>query len=118
MSVLTRERGIKHAPEPTTVIRIIGPSQNHAKVLEAVRALGFVKSGDAVPWEEVFPESSPGTRLAGARYKEALTQRQLAQATGIPQRHISEMENNKRVIGVKRAKILGKTLKIDYRVFL
>src|SRR5437016_684967 len=36
-----------------------------------------------------------GQTLAGARGKEGLSQRQLAALTGIPQRHISEMENGK-----------------------
>jgi len=38
--------------------------------------------------------------------------------TGIPQSHISEMENGKRPIGKKRAKILAKALKVGYKVFL
>lgn len=48
---------------------------------------------------ELTPESEPGMSLAGARHKENLTQRQLSELTGIPQRHISEMENGKRPIG-------------------
>ncbi len=71
-----------------------------------------------VSWESVFPESSPGTALAGARYREGLTQRELAKRTGIPQRHISEMENGKRTIGKERAKLFAKALNIGYRVFL
>ena len=59
-----------------------------------------------------------GQTLAGARGKEGLSQRQLAALTGIPQRHISEMENGKRPIGKANAKILGKALMIDYRVLL
>jgi plasmid maintenance system antidote protein VapI len=38
--------------------------------------------------------------------------------TGIPQRHISEMENGKRPIGKEMAKKLGKALNISYKVFL
>jgi len=38
--------------------------------------------------------------------------------TGIPQRHISEMEHGKRAIGKERAKKLTVVLKIDYHVFL
>jgi len=59
------------------------------------------------------------TCLRGARHREGLTQRQLAEQTGIPQRHISEMENNKRSIGKNRAKILARALNTaGYRVFL
>jgi transcriptional regulator with XRE-family HTH domain len=42
----------------------------------------------------------------------------LSGLTGIPQRHISEMENGKRPIGKKNAKKFAEVLKIDYRVFL
>ena len=55
-----------------------------------------------VLWEEssVFPrENAPGVFLAGARYREDLSQRALAELTGIPGRHISEMENGKRPVG-------------------
>jgi len=60
----------------------------------------------------------PGVALAGAREKEGLTQQELANLTGIPQRHISEMENGKRQIGKIRAKRLAKVLNIGYKVFL
>lgn len=56
--------------------------------------------------------------LRGYRYREDLTQTKLADLTGIPQRHISEMENGKRPIGKERAKVLAKVLNTDYRVFL
>ena len=73
------------------------------------------------PWRESFPEfadNESGKVLAGARYKEGVTQRQLSEKTGIPQRHISGMENGKRVIGQKIARLFGEALNIDYRVFL
>ncbi|MDY6824884.1 MAG: helix-turn-helix domain-containing protein [Thermodesulfobacteriota bacterium] len=47
--------------------------------------------------------------------KEDLTQRQLSDLTGIPQRHISEMENGKRTTGRKNARLLVDALNIDYR---
>lgn len=50
--------------------------------------------------------------------RDNLTQRQLAELTGIPQRHISEMATGKRVIGKELAKRLGKALLADYQVFL
>ena len=62
--------------------------------------------------------SQAGQALAGARGKEGLSQRQLAALTGIPQRHISEMEHGKRPIGKTHAKLLAKVLQVDYRVLL
>ena len=71
--------------------------------------------------EEVSPElawNSVGVAIRGARGKEGLTQKQLAELTGIAQHHISEMENGKRPIGKEMAKKLAKVLDMDYRVFL
>jgi plasmid maintenance system antidote protein VapI len=43
---------------------------------------------------------------------------QLSEMTGIPRRHISEMEHGKRPIGKETARKLAKALDCDYRVFL
>jgi len=47
-----------------------------------------------------------------------LTQVALSEFTGIPRRHISEMENGKRPIGKMTANKLAEALNVDYRVFL
>jgi len=76
---------------------------------------------EVIPWREVLDvpeEEMPGICLSGARYRECMTQEQLAKATGIPRRHISEMENNKRTIDKERAKRMAEVLNVDYRVFL
>jgi transcriptional regulator with XRE-family HTH domain len=84
--------------------------------------LGFEEARDTVPWRECFPAWSdahlPGVALAGARQKEGLTQVHLARMTGIPQRHISEMEHGKRPIGKDRAKKLAAILKVNYHILL
>ncbi len=70
-------------------------------------------------FSKYFPgEGKPAVALRGARYRENLTQQQLSELTGIPQRHISEMENNKRGIGKDNAVKLAKALNTDYRLFL
>ena len=56
--------------------------------------------------------------LIGARGKENITQIQLSELTGIPRRHISDMENGRRPIGKQNALKLGKALNISYRLFL
>jgi len=71
--------------------------------------------------EEVFPEyigKEQQVAIRAYRYRENLSQRQLAELTGIPQRHISEMENGKRPIGKETSKKLAAALKCDYRRFL
>jgi hypothetical protein len=111
---------------PTDLITIQGPPEKRGQLEKAINRLGFsiVKAaGDepALPWREalgVAPADEPGVSLRGARGKEGLTQAQLAAMSGIPQRHISEMENNKRPIGKETAKRLAIALNVDYRVFL
>lgn len=77
---------------------------------------------ESVPWRDAFPEygekDTPGVCLRGARTKEGLTQKELSERTGIPQSHLSQMEHSKRPIGKRTARILGRELKVSYRVFL
>jgi len=70
---------------------------------------------------EVFPEYQGREQqiaLRAYRNREDLTQKQLADLSGIPQHHISEMENGKRTIGKERAKKLAAALHCDYRQLL
>jgi hypothetical protein len=54
---------------------------------------------DAFP--EITGELAPVVCLRAAMQPEGLNQMDLSKRTGIPQRHISEMENGKRPIGKK-----------------
>jgi plasmid maintenance system antidote protein VapI len=74
-------------------------------------------------WREAFPDITdtelPGRILKGARYREGLSQVKLPELTGIPQRHISEMETGKRPIGKNNAIKIGKALNLaSYKVLL
>ncbi len=74
---------------------------------------------DSIPWEELAKDriakyGKAGIALRGARYREGLSQKELAKRTGISQDNISKMENGKRPIGEKVAKKLAKALKIDF----
>ncbi len=114
MSVLTKKRHIK--------VTFIGPRKKRVEAIKALKILGFNEVSDSVPWREVFQEfdedQEPGVCLSGARIKGDMTQAELSSLTGIPQRHISEMENNKRPIGKINAKKLAESLNVDYRLFL
>src|SRR6266700_1258974 len=118
MSVHTQ----KHPTETVCTLAFTGPAAQAAAARDALYALGFTEEHDTVPWRECLPAWSdtqlPGVALAGARYKEGMTQVGLARLTGIPQRHISEMEHGKRPIGKKHAKKFAEVLHIDYHVFL
>jgi DNA-binding XRE family transcriptional regulator len=70
---------------------------------------------------EVFPEyigKEQEVALRAYRNREGLTQKRLAELTGIPQHHISEMENGKRCIGKERARKLAEALHCNYRQLL
>ena len=54
-----------------------------------------------------------GLALRGARYREGMSQKELAQRSGVSQENISRMENGRRPIGDKVAKKLAKVLHID-----
>ncbi|MBC2709527.1 MAG: helix-turn-helix transcriptional regulator [Desulfosarcina sp.] len=112
----------KRHTDKTVVLTFLGPESNRQAAIDNLSRLGYVDTSDSIPWRKAFPEfegNESGTVLRGARLKAELTQKALAEKTGIPQRHISEMENGKRTIGKKRAEKLAKTLNTpDYRVFL
>ncbi len=113
----------KHRTEEVE-LHFTGPVRKKAAAISALTKLGFMPSsntGSAHSWRDSFPElqdNEAGVFLAGARHREGLTQRELADKSGIPQRHISEMENGKRPIGKKNAKALAKVLNADYRAFI
>lgn len=102
-----------------------GPANRRSRAVANLNRIGFALEGEtgegAVPWQDLFPDelhNLPGTVLVGARAKEGLTQVALSARTGIPQRHISEIENGKRTIGKERARRLADALNIPYQVLL
>jgi len=103
-------------------LKFTGPMESKNQAIKTMKKLGFVDTSDSIPWREAFPElnedNEPGQMLSAARHKKELTQVQLSNLTGIPRRHISEMENNKRPIGKMNAKKFEKALNIGYKVFL
>lgn len=97
------------------------PPARMQEVLQAMQRLGIETERSSVPWREalnVKNEDVPSMYLRGARYRAELTQKTLSEKTGIPCRHISEMENGKRPIGKMNAKKLAEVLDADYRSFL
>lgn len=109
-----------HTDEEMITIRLRVRRSNASKIKEYAQTIED-REGQTFTVDEVFPEfvgKEKQVYLRGVRYREDFTQRQLAELTGIPQRHISEMENGKRTIGKENAKKLAKVLNADYRMFL
>lgn len=113
---------LEHTKKRPIKITFTGPPGNRLKAVRALKKLGYIETTESVPWRDAFPdltdEQLPGVSLKGARVKEGITQKQLAEITGVKQHHISEMENHKRSIGKKNAKKFAEALKISYKVFL
>jgi antitoxin component HigA of HigAB toxin-antitoxin module len=63
-------------------------------------------------------EIKPHEMLKEHRKRMLFTLSKLSKLTGIPKSNLSAMENGKRPIGVKMAKILGKALGLPYKLFL
>ncbi|MFV0339035.1 MAG: multiprotein-bridging factor 1 family protein [Parachlamydiaceae bacterium] len=59
-----------------------------------------------------------GLVLRGMRYREGLSQVDLAKKSGVHQNEISKIENGKRTLGAKVAKKLALALNMDYRLFV
>lgn len=114
---------LEHTKTPhteTIELRFIVPAAKANAVRKAVAKFNAEET-TAIPWRDVFPhteEELPGVCLRGARHREGLSQKTLADLIGIPQRHISEMENNKRPIGKQNARKLAQALNVSYKVFL
>jgi len=106
--------------EYTKIHRIDKVSKKVAKARTDAKSPVKEKS---IPYREslknhVDKYSEVGAILRGSRYKMELTQKEVADALGVSQHHISEMENGKRTIGKEMAKRLAEFFQTDYRRFL
>lgn len=102
-------------------VRFVGTPTAIKRLREFARTTNAVEANDTIPASELTPEldSNPGgLYLKGIRYRDDVTQEELSRRTGIPRRHLSEMENGKRPIGKETAKKLAAALNCDYRRFL
>ncbi len=115
---------LEHMKKPYTKVILLfeGPAEKQEEAIATLKHLGFnVAKNVSTSWRESFKDfegNEAGVNLTGGRHKEGMTQDKLSVLTGIPQRHISEMERGLRPIGKKNAKLFAGVLKIDYRMFL
>jgi len=72
---------------------------------------GILKNGEFVPAKARIT-LSPGQSLKIIRELQELSQNELAKISGLPQSTISGMESDRINIGVERAKVLGKALRV------
>ena len=82
-----------------------------------------MKQKKTVTWREaakkdIRKHSEGGQMLRASRFKREVSQRTLAEAIGVSQHHISEMENGRRPIGKEMAHRFAAFFEVDYRLFL
>jgi DNA-binding XRE family transcriptional regulator len=87
-------------------------------IREEKPALPPVEERDWLTIEEVFPNFHAGDSIRGLRYREDMTQKQLAEKVGISVQNLSHMEHGRRPIGKDMAKRLAKVLNTDWRLLL
>ncbi len=96
---------------------------SHQKELEKVLEKYLEDDDTPVAWEVLARDriekyKKSGLVLRGMRYREGFSQKQLAEASGITQNEISNIENGKRTVGKKVAEKMAKVLNFDYRMLL
>ena len=74
-------------------------------------------------WETLAKEriekyKKAGLVLRGMRYRENLSQKKLAEKSGVTQNEISNIENGKRTVGKKIAERLANILNFNYRLLI
>jgi len=127
MSGRMKEHPIERHKAYKVVIEIPGkikkqtfvPAKHYQK-LEAF--LDKYGESESILWEDLAKDriakyKKYGLVLRGARYREGISQKELAKRTGISQENISRMENGQRPIGEKVAKKLAKILRIKVELF-
>jgi len=117
------ERTKKRPTDEMVTLRLRVHRSNEERVKQFIASVEAELQDESLPWREVIDrlrpdDNIPSAILRGSRVKEDLTQVQLSEMTGIPRRHISEMEHGKRPVGKETARKLAKALNCDYRIFL
>ena len=113
-----KEGRIKFVPAHISSARI---SKIQRELAKLVKAPQYTLTADDM--RAILKKRDPligtlGGTIRAYRSREGLTQHNLAKKSGVRQSHISEMEKNKRSIGLKVAKKLADALNCDYRRLL
>lgn len=115
-----------HAKTPPIDVQISG---NGADVLveilkKAIKGLEVSTDDEAIPvnsdpwFQQLRKSRTSGEVLWCYRDNAGITLDELSERSGIAKSHLSEMENNKRPIGLKTAKKLAEALNCDFHRFL
>jgi DNA-binding Xre family transcriptional regulator len=115
-----------HAKTPHIDVQItgVGADMLVEMLKKNIKGLKVSSDDEAIlinsdPWFQKLRSSrTAGEVLWCYRDNARLTLEELAEKSGIAKSHLSEMENNKRPIGLKTAKKLAEALNCDFHRFL
>ncbi len=123
MSALTKKHPIEFVR-----VEIEGKKRKRLFNVPKEKADGLLKlisefEEDSIPWREAFSDliaetSEIATILRGARHKAEMNQSQVAEALGVSQSYIAQLETGKKTISKGLAIKFGKLFDVDYKVFL
>lgn len=109
-------------PHTKAKVRISGDGAK--LVLEGLKTLFNVEVEENEPatesdwYKEAKTNWTTGTEIQTQRQKRGWTQRELGERLGVSKQVISDLENNRRSVSIKRAKVLGNIFKRNYTKFL
>lgn len=117
MSALTKRH---HTDD---IARVSWHGRIYAVPVKIIECYNVQSAEQHISVDELFSDltqqsGEPGTLLKGLRYREGLTQIELAQQLKISQANLSAMENGRRSIGKEFAKRVADLFGLDYRIFL
>lgn len=117
MSALTKRH---HTDD---IARVSWHGRIYAVPVKIIERYNVQSAEQHVSVDELFSDltrqsGESGALLKGLRYREGLTQVELAKKLKISQANLSAMENGRRSIGKEFAKRIANLFGLDYRIFL
>ena len=104
--------------ELDSVLKKYSVPEYDSKAVVEILARSLRRKSKQAKERVIAEEVAPGRVLHLQREQLELTLDELSRKTGIPKGNLSTMENGKRPIGLKTAKILAKALGVHYRAFV
>jgi DNA-binding XRE family transcriptional regulator len=98
-------------------------TKNIEKLEAFLEIYAEIEEDEPVAWKELAKEriakyKKAGLVLRGMRYRENVSQKELAKRSGVNQNEISKIENGKRTVGKKVSKKLAEALNFNYELLL
>ncbi|MGH0053415.1 MAG: helix-turn-helix transcriptional regulator [Sphaerochaetaceae bacterium] len=105
-------------PHTTAKIRISGDGAQELldtlKTMYDVEVEDYISATETAWYKDTKKNWTPGTEIRVQRQKRGWTQQELGKKIEVSKQVISDLENNRRSVSIKRAKALADIFKINY----